>query len=190
MSVDELTQIMERDEPGRPRRALVAFLTLGLIGAVIAVILVTQGDKRALAELRIRDDRVSVKPTEAEFEPGVEGQALLVGDTVRTSSEGQAQIDYFEGSETRLDSDTTLVIGALLNESGTRSVSIDQTNGRLWHRVERLTSSEDRYEVRTPNAVASVRGTTFATIGLFAPNWFFMGFDGETIVQTDEGEQF
>ncbi|MGH2760536.1 MAG: hypothetical protein ACRDKJ_13385, partial [Actinomycetota bacterium] len=42
----------------------------------------------------------------------------------------------------------------------------------------------------TPNAVASVRGTTFATIGLFAPNWFFMGFDGETIVQTDEGEQF
>jgi len=192
MSVDELTEFATHsDEPGLPRRALVILLTLGLIGAVIAVVLVTQGDRRALAELRIREDRVSVKATGADFERGTEGQALVAGDTVRTDPDGQAQIDYFEGSQTNLDSDTTLVIGALLNEAGTRSVSLDHTKGRLWNRVEKLTSSEDRYEVRTPNAVASVRGTTFVSDGQFdAPNWFFIDFDGVTVIETKLGEAF
>jgi len=192
MSVDELTEFAtHEDEPGLPRRALVILLTLGLVGAVIAIVLVTQGDRRALAELRVREDRVSVKATGADFEKGTEGQALIAGDTVRTDPDGQAQIDYFEGSQTNLDSDTTLVIGALLNEAGVRSVSLDHTKGRLWNRVEKLTSSEDRYEVRTPNAVASVRGTTIISDGKFDfPNWFFYGFDGEWVIETKLGEAY
>jgi hypothetical protein len=131
MSVDELTELTtQEDEPGLPRRVLVILLTLGLIGAVIAVLLVTQTDNRALAELRVREDRVSVKATGADFKRGTEGQGLVAGDTVRTDPDGQAQIDYFEGSQTNLDVDTTLVIGALLNESGARSVSLDHTKGR------------------------------------------------------------
>lgn len=94
---------------------------------------------------------------------GVEGEGLRAGDTLRTDADGQAQIDYFTGAVMRLDANTTLVIDGLVNASNGRRITLHLNSGRAWNRVEGLTSSEDRYSVQMPNALATVRGTTNLT---------------------------
>ncbi len=191
MSVDELTAFATKDEPRNPRRAILVLITLGIIGAVIAVVLVTQRESKALAELRIHEDAVDARTEGGDFRKGVEGQGLAASDAVRTDDEGQAQIDFFDGSLIRLDSDSTLVIDALLNASSGQRFLLEQEGGRTWHRVEQLSGSQDRYEVKTTNAVASVRGTTFAVDMRFAPIIYYLGFEGETVVTAEpEGQQF
>ena len=45
--------------------------------------------------------------------------------------------------------------------SGSTIVQLAQSLGRSWHVVTHLTTADSRYEVRTPAATASVRGTSF-----------------------------
>src|SRR5439155_16104901 len=117
-------------------------------------------------------------------------QTLSVGDVVQTDSSGQAQVDYFDGSLTRLDSDTRFVIETLQKGPNGRHISLDVKAGRTWNRVARLTSSNDRYEVHMANAVATVRGTTFiADCRTHAPRCFIIGIEDTTHVKSEDGSE-
>lgn len=174
----KLTDAVTVDRRRRPRVGLILAL-LAVIVVIVVAIAISQQQDKPLAELRIRDQQVSVK-TQADFVPGVEGQALEAGNEVRTDDEGQAQVDFFDGSLTRLDASTTFVVKKLEDGPQGRRISLELDAGRTWNRVERLTSSEDRYEVSGGNAVATVRGTTFIADGRQAPIWYYIGQEGET----------
>lgn len=189
MTVDELTELATSDDPGRPRGAVIALLTLAAFTGVIALILLAQRDDRPLAELRVRDDAVDVRSGEEDFRAAVEGEPLQAGDTVRTDSAGQAQIDFFDGSLTRLDTDTTLVIRGLRDDTP-GGVLLTLEAGRTWNRVEPATTAEDRYEVKGVNGTASVVGTTFVSDCRQAPICYYLGIDGETEVTSALEDRF
>jgi FecR-like protein len=149
--------------PPRRRRPWLIALVLVLVliaGLLVTAVVARQGDE-ALAELRVRDTDVQVAAKGAGLAKGAEGQSLTVGDVVQTDNSGQAQVDYFDGSLTRLDVNTRFLIRELSNGPSGRKISLDVKAGRTWNRVVRLSSTSDRYEVHMANAVAVVRGTTF-----------------------------
>lgn len=176
----KLTDVVAVDRRRRPRVGLI-LAVLAVLSVIVAAVVVSRQQDKPLAELRIRDRQVSVK-AQRDFVPGVEGQALDRGDAVRTNEDGQAQVDFFDGSITRLDASTTFVVRELEDGPQGRTISLRLDAGRTWNRVERLTSSEDRYEVSGGNAVATVRGTTFIADGRQAPIWYYIGQEGETEV--------
>jgi FecR protein. len=45
--------------------------------------------------------------------------------------------------------------------AGHRAYRFGLKVGKTWHRVSKLSGTQNRYEVETSNAVAAVRGTTF-----------------------------
>jgi hypothetical protein len=126
MSVREA---LKTEAPGpdvrRVRRVLVGILIAGVLGAIVSIAVLSRTDDRSLAELRIRDDSVDVRGGGSAFRGGIEGQRLAVGDSIRTNSQGQAQIDYFDGSLTRLDSNTIFVIRELADAPASRRVSLE-----------------------------------------------------------------
>lgn len=78
------------------------------------------------------------------------------GTRVKTSQSGRALI---EGShEAFLDYDTEIVIASADAGKGTH---IDLEGGKIWARVKNVARGSDTYEIKTPNAVAVVRGTSF-----------------------------
>lgn len=98
-------------------------------------------------------------------------EVLVNGDTVQTSANTAATIIFASGSELRLDENTEVKI---TTQSETNT-SVYQSLGRTWSRVLKLSGTES-YEVETPTAVATVRGTAFSTT-----------VDSDTGIDTDEG---
>lgn len=91
------------------------------------------------------------------------GAALGQRDSVRTMSSGLATITYFEKSISRLAPNSEIQLietGRLKDGSRATRITIKQMLGKSWQRIEKL-GSESRFEVETPSAVASVRGTVF-----------------------------
>jgi len=95
------------------------------------------------------------------FASAPDGAVLYVGSTVRTSADARAVITLFEGSTVELEPASDITIEEATTRSSSTIVQLAQSVGRSWHVVTHLTTADSRYEVRTPAATASVRGTAF-----------------------------
>jgi uncharacterized membrane protein YgcG len=149
------------------RKLLAVLLALATAGLVLAAFLfITAGPAtaREFATLGVIEGTVEVSRGEGAFRAGTEGQTLQAGDTVRTGLDGRAEIEYFDGSLTRLDADTTFTLRELASmpeEPGSKLIEAEQAEGRTFERVTEITDSQSRFDVETPTATASVRGTSY-----------------------------
>jgi hypothetical protein len=96
------------------------------------------------------------------FEPVQGTEDLGQGDKVRTDATGLGEIVFFDGSWQRIDAGTEVALTELVDIEDGQVVRTGLDVGRAWQRVESLTTEDDAYEVDTPVAVASVRGTEFS----------------------------
>jgi PKD repeat protein len=137
-----------------------------LVGAVLVFSGGTASAKQ-FATLRLLDGQVAVQRGNGAFETGEDGTSLREGDTVRTGPDGRASIEYFDGSLTRLDFDTsfTLVTLETLGDAGaSRVIESSQAEGNSYHSVAELTDAQSRFAIETPTATASVHGTRYALL--------------------------
>ncbi|HKV53302.1 MAG TPA: FecR family protein [Candidatus Binataceae bacterium] len=88
-----------------------------------------------------------------------------VGDQIVTGASGRATVTLTDGSQLELTESSTLLISEnLLNSNGTRAKTSTTLLSGLVRSLVRVTAgTPPNYEVRTPNAVASARGTTYDT---------------------------
>ncbi|MEX0826846.1 MAG: FecR family protein, partial [Acidimicrobiia bacterium] len=131
--------------------------------------------------MRVFSGTVEVSVDDTTFSAGSEGQILTEGSTVRTAADGRAAIEWFDGSVTRLDHDTTfkIVTMAILdNDEQSKVIEAEQTSGNTYNRVTELTDAASRFDIETPTATASVQGTVYAVI---------LNPDGSTTVAVIEG---
>lgn len=93
------------------------------------------------------------------------GDEVDVGMSVFTSSDGLATIHFPDGSVLRVDSGTRVTIeeAAFDRKTETVQVRVRLTVGRVWSKILALVTPESVWEVKTSNAVATVRGTAFGT---------------------------
>jgi hypothetical protein len=176
----------------RSIRPLVAMGAVALAVAVIAALIVWRADPataRPFATLDIMAGRAEVQRAGAEgFQAARDGVGLRPGDTIRTPPDGRVTIEYFDGSITRLDHATTFTLQELADEpDGDSVVEALQTSGSTFSRVVELTGSQSRFDVETPTAVASVRGTVFFTQILEDQTARIGVLDGEVLVSGEDG---
>ncbi|TMD55014.1 MAG: FecR domain-containing protein [Chloroflexi bacterium] len=89
------------------------------------------------------------------------GDTLAAGDAVRTGAASKAGVSYPDGSLTRLDSDTRVVVSSVRAAGGAVKTSLQQSAGLTWNQVKSLVGGST-FKVSGPNsAVAEVRGTRF-----------------------------
>ena len=93
----------------------------------------------------------------------VVGGAVRAGDTVETKRRTRLELRLADGSVLRLGpSSRAVVSSATFGETvEERNVSAKLLVGKVWANVAKAVGGDARFEVRTENAVAGVRGTTF-----------------------------
>ncbi|HEY6202338.1 MAG TPA: FecR domain-containing protein [Candidatus Limnocylindria bacterium] len=116
---------------------------------------------RAAAVLTVISGDVQTRFGGSGFSSATDGAVLYVGSTVRTSGDARAVLTLFEGSTIELEPASDITIEEATTRSSSTIVQLAQSVGRSWHVVTHLTTADSRYEVRTPAATASVRGTAF-----------------------------
>src|SRR5438552_806583 len=118
----------------------------------------------AAAILTVISGNVLMRSAGADFSTAIDGAVLYVGSTIRTGADARAIITLFEGSTVELEPASDITIEEATLRSGSTIVELAQSLGRSWHVVTHLTTADSRYEVKTPAATASVRGTAFEVV--------------------------
>ncbi len=177
----------------RPGRQQVAGTAMAMVTS-LALLTATPAGATGTATLHTLGGGTEVRAAgSVEFRPGQEGRNLKEGDTIRTASDGRAEIEFFDGSETRLDRGTSLRLRSLTPITGPprgRKILSDHTAGRTFNRVADAEDPASRFEVHTPSAVASVRGTTFFT-EIRTDGWEAFGvLDGEVLLRVTDGTRY
>ena len=97
--------------------------------------------------------------------PAAYSAPVDVADQLETSPSGRLTVTLTDNSQLELTESSTLLISEdLLNPNGTRArTSLTLMGGLMRSLVRVAAGTSPNYEVHTPNAVASARGTTYDT---------------------------
>lgn len=114
-----------------------------------------------LATLSVTSDGVTVKKKgAADYSAAKDGQALAQGDSIKTDATGTAEIEYGDGSLTRLSSSTIFTLTKLSNERGGRQTQGTLSVGETWNRAAKV-SETGEFSVKAGGTTAAVEGTAF-----------------------------
>ena len=151
-----------RNHSRRGTRAL-ALLVVGVLAAgVLALAAPAAGAAtETLAKLKVTADNVQIKQKgKTSFVAAKNGMALKQGDTIKTDASGTAEIDYTDGSITRLANSTVFTLTKLTDEKGGRQTQGTLSVGETWNRAAKV-SETGSFEVKAGGTTAAVQGTAF-----------------------------
>lgn len=156
---EDVIRLVEPEHSRAPRRRWLAIALAVVLVAGVGFVL-TRGGEPGVGTARELRQSMQVRSGNGEYRSVLTNPKVVAGDTVRTDRRGRGEIDYGDGSLTRLDSNTTFEVQEL-TKGARRVMDAKLTKGRVWNNVRKLASVDDRFQVNTPNAVATVRGTIF-----------------------------
>ena len=150
-----------RNHSRRTIRSLSLLVVSALFAGALAMMAPAAGAADALANLKITADNVQVKAKgKSTFTEAKDGQARKQGDTIKTDPSGTAEIDYTDGSITRLANSTVFTISKLTSEKGGRQTQGTLSVGETWNRAAKV-SETGSFEVKAGGTTAAVEGTAF-----------------------------
>jgi len=148
----------KKPEPKFMNKKVFLIISVIVIICIIGFIWFILTPDTVAAQLVIDSGTVQVKHL-GSWTDAINGTELYQSDSIRTGINSFASIIFFKGSVIRLDENTEITLKEIIQQDET-SITIQQDAGRTWNTVQKI-SGIDNYEVQTPTAVASVRGTSF-----------------------------
>jgi hypothetical protein len=150
-----------RNHSKRGTRALSLVVVAVLAAGALALSATTAGAADSLANLKITAPNVQVKQKgKSTFVDAKDGMSLKQGDTIKTDGAGLAEIDYTDGSITRLANSTVFTISKLTSDKGGRQTQGTLSVGETWNRAAKV-SETGSFEVKAGGTTAAVQGTAF-----------------------------
>lgn len=91
------------------------------------------------------------------------GSELAAPSTVKTGDGSRAELTFPDGSVVRVGPGSQLAVGVASFDGKTKEVKVEATvvAGEAWAKVAKLVDNNAKFQVKTANAVAGVRGTVF-----------------------------
>lgn len=123
------------------------------------------------------------KKGEKEWKEVELDQCVKIGDKVRTKEDGSASIDYGDDAEVRINALTVMEVSNENNAATPNQGLV--TAGEAWANV---TKKNSRFTIKTPTAVAGVRGTEFDVTVDEEGNSDVNVLDGEVSIRNGYGE--
>lgn len=112
-------------------------------------------------------------PAGKQFHNAADKELIAWGDSLKTGPKGFMGILFQDGSMVKMAGNTEVMLAEPDGAKGTRKINMKF--GDLWAKIVR---SDQGLEVRTPSAVASVKGTSF---------WVMVTPGGDTRLMCQEG---
>jgi hypothetical protein len=95
------------------------------------------------------------------------GSLLAKGDEIQTDEDGSVTVEFTDGSQLILQPGGTLKLNSLgqFGDTGMTDTRIHLESGRLQTKVAPRKGTATRFEITTPAAMTSVRGTDYFSVG-------------------------
>ncbi len=98
------------------------------------------------------------------FSPLASAEFVKTGDIVRTASDGSAEFTWAGGTRWKVMPNTLIKIkkATLSRAQKSEQSQLELSSGKVFVRIAKALAPASRFEVETPGALASVRGTIFS----------------------------
>ncbi len=125
----------------------------------IPLLLLKKGENLAVVEYVY--GTVSIKNDAGEQRDVTLGMELFAGDEIKTDDASSVRIGYKDGSSSLLQENGQLRIDRIefLNEK--RDIQLNLQHGGINSKIKERKNNGSRFEITSPSAIASVRGTNF-----------------------------
>jgi FecR protein len=156
-------QVRQGARRGRAALALCLVLVVTIIALSVDAAAAAKPKAKAttLATLKIQASKVTIKHDgQTKYIAAKDGQVLHQGDAIQTDASGHAEIDYTDGSLTRLSPSTIYTITQLTDKRGGRQTQGTLSVGETWNRAAKV-SETGSFEVKAGGTTAAVAGTAF-----------------------------
>lgn len=118
-----------------------------------------------------------------------EGAKVREGDALRTGPKSRLELRVPDGSRVRFGAGSQVVLSqGHFGKKGERKVTFTLWLGRVWAKVAKRMGGESTFEVKTQNAVAGVRGTSFTVMAHADLSSVVKVYAGAVGVKKVEGE--
>lgn len=103
------------------------------------------------------------KKTDGPFKRLKRNKRVKAGSFVRTGENSRAELTFTDGSVLRLGPSSLLHVKEAGFDTKAKKVEVSAqlVGGKAWAKVSKLVGSDAKFEVKSQNAVAGVRGTVF-----------------------------
>jgi len=131
--------------------------------------------------LKIIGGKIQVQTKDSlAWEKAEDGIILEPGSRVRTAPNSYASISFAQGTTTKLEPGTDLIVAKLESNQDKQldTIVLKQQSGKTWNQVAKRDDDNYYFQLQTSSADVKVHGTLFATE---------VDGSGKTIVQTTEG---
>src|SRR6185503_13210508 len=140
-------------------------IVMACVAAVAGAVSSGQAAEAGKAVVRTIRGQVQYQESGGQWLPLKVGQVLKAGSTVRTASDSHADLFMDEnGPVVRLVENTTLGLDKLnYTTTGVDTIietQLDLKSGRIIGIVRKM-ADQSKYEIKTPNGVAGIRGTEY-----------------------------
>jgi hypothetical protein len=157
---------------------LIAVTVVAAAACAAIVFAATTADEPLARITAINGDASILRTGAADWKPTRPNMSLALGDQIVTRAESFVEIRYAAGTVLRMNENTKI---ALQSASGD-SIRTENMLGNVWVNMKKLTKKGKVFDVSTPTAVASVRGTVFKMDALPDSATYVSVFDGKVAV--------
>jgi hypothetical protein len=146
------------------KRFIILLLSIGIALSLPDVALA-----RKIGSLTVVQGTVDLIPAGKAAHAARQGEAVQVGDSVRTRKEGRAEITFEDGTIVRVARSTEMAINRFLIGDQKTDAQLTLPRGKIQSIVPKKVGQifgqreANRFEVKTPIATCGVRGTNFFT---------------------------
>lgn len=93
--------------------------------------------------------------------PLIKGVLIAPGNTVRTGANSTAVLRWFDGNVVKVGPSSLFTIDSLSRNGAAETSKLDLVQGSVYAKSKKIKAGESNFEIKTPTAVAGVRGTEF-----------------------------
>jgi hypothetical protein len=150
-----------------PLRALKSLTVLALLILSLVGLMPASGQSNPVATLDPVQGLVQVRPAAAainDWQTITGAVAVSEGDTIRTDSLGLAYLTFFEGVESDILPNTQITVGKFEVSDTTETtyqITLQIAVGDVHNQIDQVLNAGSHYEIYTPAAAITVRGTNF-----------------------------
>jgi len=117
-----------------------------------------------------------------------ERRLVQAGDTLTTAAESRCTLNWIDGTRIRMEPSTKLTVQKCQVYKGAEQSAFRLDIGKIWIRVLRMLSQQDKFLINTPTATAGVRGTMFAVEVAADGSTEISVYEGQVTIASDSGE--
>jgi len=129
-----------------------------------------------------------IRKGEEDAQPLGERRLVQAGEQLSTDAEGRCTLNWIDGTRIRMEPRSELTVQKCQVHRGAEESAFRLDIGKIWIRVLRVLSQQDKFLINTPTATAGVRGTMFAMAVAADGSTEISVYEGQVTVAGDSGE--